>query len=555
MTNIKQAVLFALIFSMCAVLPAYAAEGKLPVIGGKKAVATVNEEPITLEEFNRAIAASHASRLAEEKAGRIDYSKIIDRLINTRLIVLEARNIGLDELPEVKKLVADYSDETLMGILLASQVRGVKADEDEVEKTYQEMVQEWQLSSVRFAKKDAAQKFEEKIRRGNNFEEAMKKALDEGTAEEGEVGQRLRDGDLAPQIAQMVSKMEIGSTSPIVEIGEKGFIILKLEGKGFPEKEDSEAMERARQQVLSQQKLKAARDYYEDLRKKYVKTNDELIGGLDFESEKPGFEKLLKDKRVIVEISGDQPIRVGDLTEALKQKFFHGVERAIKGKEVNKRKEEVLESLVEKRILLKEAFKQGIDRSDEYKYRVKEYEISVIFGAFIEKVVNPDIKLNQKELKDHYQKNPEKYTFPEMMRIREIVFGKKSDALTAIEKLRSGTDFTWLSSNAEGQVERNTQRFLRFEGKLLTVGSLPEDVQKVLSGAHPGDFRLYESPAGYFYVLYIYHLIPAEPKPFDTVKKDIAGEVFKEKVKKAVEAYADQLREYYPVKIYAKDLQ
>jgi hypothetical protein len=66
---------------------------------------------------------------------------------------------------------------------------------------------------------------------------------------------------------------------------------------------------------------------------------------------------------------------------------------------------------------------------------------------------------------------------------------------------------------------------------------------------------LYESPGGYFYVLYIYHLIPAEPRPFESVKKDIAKEVFKDKARKAVEDYTDQLREYYPVKIYAKGLQ
>jgi len=379
--------------------------------------------------------------------------------------------------------------------------------------------------------------------------------LDEGIAEEGEVGQYLKDKDLAPEISQVVSKMEIGSTSPVVSIGEKGFIVLRLEGKSFPAEEDAEAMERARQQVLNQERVKAAKNYYHDLKKKYVKVNQGLIDGLDFESKEPGFEKLLKDKRVIVEVSGEQSITVGELAGVLKQKFFHGVERAIKAKEVNKRKYDVLEGIVEKRLLLKEAFKKNIDKSDEYKYRMKEYEISVIFGAFIEKVINPDIKLNKKELKNHYQENIEKYAFPEMMRIKELVFERKSDAVSALEKLTKGTDFDWLSSNAEGQVDKKSKGLLRFEGKLLTVGSLSEDLQKTLSGANPGDFRLYESPEGYFYVLYIYHLLPAEPRPFDSVKKDIAKDVFKDKARKAVEDYADQLREYYPVKIYAKDLQ
>ena len=71
-------------------------------------------------------------------------------MINTRLVVLEARNIGLDELPEIKKMVADYSRDTLMELLIEGYVKDIKADQDEVEKIYQEMVKEWQISSVRF---------------------------------------------------------------------------------------------------------------------------------------------------------------------------------------------------------------------------------------------------------------------------------------------------------------------------------------------------------------------------------------------------------------------
>jgi len=555
MKQIKQAFFIAVICLLFAGPKGYASEWRLPVIDGKIAVATVNDEPITLEELNRSIAASHAARPGGKTAGKIDYSRFINRMINTRLVVLEARNIGLDQLPEIKKMEADYSRDTLMKLLIEEYVKDIKADQDEVKRIYQDMVKEWQISSVRFAKEELANNFKEKIESGNGFEEAMKNALEEGTAEEGEVGQFLKDEDLSPEVAQVVSKMEIGSTSPVVSIGERGFIVLRVEGKRFPAEEDAEAMERARQQVLNQEKVKAARSYFEDLKKKYSKMNEEIIDGLDFESEEPGFEKLLKDKRVIVEISGGQPITVGELAGALKQKFFHGVDKAIESKRVNKRKYEVLEGMVEKRLLLQEAVRQGIDKSDEYKYRVKEYEISVVFGAFIEKVINPDIKINQKELQTHYQENIEKYTFPEMMRIKELVFVKKSDALSALEKLKKGTDFDWLSYNAEGQVDKKSKGFLTFEGKLLTVGSLPEDLQKTLSGATPGDSRLYESPEGYFYVLYIYHLVPAEPRPFESVKREIAKEVFKDKARKAVEDYADQLKEYYPVKIYATDLK
>jgi hypothetical protein len=93
------------------------------------------------------------------------------------------------------------------------------------------------------------------------------------------------------------------------------------------------------------------------------------------------------------------------------------------------------------------------------------------------------------------------------------------------------------------------------EDKLLTVRSLPEDLHQALSEVKPGDFRLYESPEGRYYVLYVYHVVPAELQPFEKVKGEISKALFDDKVKKALEDYAEKLKEYYPVEIYAKDPQ
>jgi len=69
---------------------------KLPVIDGKETVAVVNDEPITLVEFNRAIADLHKGRSGEQKVGRIDFSGIMERLINIKLLLLEAKRVAGD---------------------------------------------------------------------------------------------------------------------------------------------------------------------------------------------------------------------------------------------------------------------------------------------------------------------------------------------------------------------------------------------------------------------------------------------------------------------------
>lgn len=551
----KRVLLIALFCSLLAGVPAYGSEENLPIIDGKPAVAAVNDEPITLEEFNRAIGAAHAARPGEKAAGHIDYSNIMNRLINTRLILIEGKNMGLDELPGVQDSVETYSRKTLMELLIEKHVGDMYPDEKQIDEIYREMVKEWQITSVWFKTEDGARKFQEIMKGGKSFEEAVKLAVEEGITKDVSQSKYFKDRELNIPVAQLISKMEIGSVSPPVSFDKKGFIIFKLEDVRIPEDEDSEARKRAEVQARNQLRVQAARAYYQDLKKKYVTVDENLFAALDYQAKEPGMAALLEDGRVIAKVQGEKPITVGELSKALKEKFYHGIELATESKSVNETKAEVLEDLVQKRILVKEALKQGLNKTDEYKYRVKEYENSLIFGLFINKVIAPDIKLEAKELETYYKDHSEEYKSPEMMRVKELVFRREADAVDALNKLVGGTDFAWLSSRAEGQVDKGSQGLLVFAGNLLTVRSLPEGVRKSLSGANPGEFRLYESPEGYYYVLYVYDLIPAKLQPFENVKKKIAKKIFDHKVKEALEDYAAKLKEYYPVKIYAKHLQ
>ncbi len=533
----------------------FASEQKLPLIDGKETVATVNDEPITLEELNKAIVASHAAGSHKKKAGKISFSAIMRRLIDIRLILLEARNMGLDELPEIKNTVDQYSRDALMKLLMEQYVKDIKADEDEVERLYKKIIKEWKIKSVLFEKEDGAKKIQAEIKAGKDFDEVMEKAVEEGVAKESTEGEYLKNKDLKLSVARLVSKMEVGSVSPIVFAGNKRFIIFKLEGIRFPEDEDPKARQKAKQEALNRKKLRAAIEYYGDLKKRYVKVDEKLLAALDYESKEPGFEKLLKDERVVVEIMEEKPVTVGKLSKVLKKKYYHGVERAIESKEVNKKKKEVLEGILQKRVLLKGALALGIDQTEAYKNRVKQYENSVIFGVFIKKVVEPEIKLEMKELKTYYKENSQEYTSTKMMRIKSLVFEKNNYAIEALDKLMKGTDFNWLSSHADGQVDKNTQGLLKFEGMMLILSSMPEGVQEAVSGANPGDFRLYASPEGHFYVLYIYHVVAPKLRPFDDVKAEISKIVYQDKLEKAMEVWTDKLREYYPVVIYRKDLK
>lgn len=529
----------------------------LPVINGKEAVATVNDEPITLDEFNMALAASHAARIegGESKAGSIDYSAIMQRLINTRLILLEARNIGIHELPEIKSAVEAYERQILMEMLMDQKVRDVKADNGAVERLYKEAVREWKIRAVKFKAEKAAKKFKGALDAGQDFDELVQSAVASGTGEADEKGSYLKNEELTASVAQVIAQMEVGKVSPILTLGKKEFIIFKVEDMRYPEKEDPRARETARRQALEQARIAVASEFYENLRKENVEIDDALLKALDFESTSPGFDTLLEDKRIIVKVKDGQDITVGELAEAMKKKFFHGVQAAITSKMINKKKDQVLEDLMQRRILLNEARKQGIDSSDAYRRRVQEQKESLVFGAFVRKVIFSSIKLKMDELKSYYAQNTQTYATPTMVRVEAIVYGQRGSAENAVKKISSGTDFKWLQTNSGGQLPKNTPGLLRFEGQVYSMKGLPEGVRRALTEAKTGEARLYDDGNGHFYLLYVAELVPPRIQDFEEVQSAVKEKVFSNKSAEAVNEYAERLKDYYPVKIYRKDLQ
>jgi parvulin-like peptidyl-prolyl isomerase len=528
----------------------FVSDKDLPVLKGKKTVATVNDEPITLDEFNQDLATIPQEIGGDQKAEKEKISGLLKRLINARLIIQEARRMGLDELKELKDRVDVFARQTLRDELIDRHVKGIKPDEKEVEKAYRESVKEFKIKSILFEKEEDAKQMEGLIKAGMNFDETLKRFLSEKKGKGEKEGDYLKRKELLPEIEGALSKMTTGSVSPVIQI-KSGYVIFRLEDVRFPE--DPKVKEQVRMELLRQKQKEAFAKYEKALQARFVKVNDPLLKSIDFESKEQGFEKLLKDKRAVAEIKGEKPITVGEFAEYMKQQLYHGVERAVESKRLNKRKDQILGEMLEKRVLRKESLRLGIDKTEGYKSRVKEYENSLIFGAFVQKAVVPDVKLKEEELRAHYDQHIKEYTYPEMMKIKSLVFSKREDAEKAIVNLRQGTDFQWLGANAEGQVDKSTEGVLNFEGDLLTTKDLAENVQKAVSGAKSGDFRLLANPENYFYALSIEEVIPPRPQPYPEAREQIARKIYNEKLTKAVEEYADKLRAVSEVKIYLKE--
>jgi len=527
-----------------------ASQARLPVVGGKKTVALVNGEAITLDELNRALASRSGPTEKAGKASPKETREVLTRLVDVRLAVQEGRRMGLPDLPEVRNMVESFAATALREELMARQVAGVKVpDKNEVERLYRDATREWKLFSVMFAKEEDAKKMVEELKEGKTFEELAKKAVAAGSAKGGEGGYERTTG-LNPEIVSAVAKLAPGGVTPVMS-AKPGYVITKLEGVRYVD--SPEERQRARQEALKNAKVDALKRYNQTLVKKYVIFHKDALVRLDLEAKEPGFEKLRKDGRVLAEISGERPITVGDLTEEIRHSLYHGVEEAIKSRQLNEKKVPALDDMIYKKVFRKEALRLGLDKTATYRSKVKEYEDSMVFGAFVQKAVVPGVKVGEGEVKAYYQAHIGDYTYPAMVKVSSLAFAKRTDAEAALEKLRKGTDFQWLSDNAEGRVDKKMEGGLPFEGRLIVERDLPKAVAEAISGAKSGDSRLYAAPEGRFYVLSLDQVVPSKEKPYEEAREEIARKLFDEKLRATLADWISKLRSASNIKIYFKE--
>jgi parvulin-like peptidyl-prolyl isomerase len=538
------------VLSLMSILPptAGAAAGDLPVVKGKRVVASVLGEPVTLDELEWQVAAAR-----REQAGtgptRTEELAVLKRMIDVRLIAAEARRMGLDKLPEIRQMVDSFARVALREELAAQVAAGAKADPQEVEKVYRDAVREWKVSAALFDKEEHAKSLAAELEAGKAFRDTAQAFVAAGKALRADEGVLLRRGATDPPIARALAAMAVGGHSPVVRT-RSSFVIVSLEDLHYPD--DPQERAKAEQTVLAARRREAVAAFDRTLRAKWVKADRRLLQSIDYEADSPGFDALLKDRRVLARIKGEQPVTVGDLTDELRFLFFHGTKMAAERKRLNAKKEQVFDGIVHRKVFRKEALRRGLHKTDAYRTRVDSQERSALFEVFLRKAIAPDIRLEEAEVRAYYERHRTEYTTPEMVRLRSLAFGTRRQAEAASESLRTGADFQWVRDRAEGQLDRNTPGLVSFEGLPIMTTELPDGARKAVAGTNAGDVRLWASPEDHFHVLVVEKVVPAQPQPFEEVRTGVTEKLVNAKVQEAVEAYAEKLRALSDVKVYLK---
>lgn len=512
-------------------------------------IARVEQETVTLGDLTEALTAMHATTSAESKGGKKDYKPVIDRLIATRLVVLEAMEMGLDDLPEVKSSLESFELGTLRDFVKNRVEQNLKADPMEVEERYRNATREFKVRSLLFGRADDAQAFVFRLREGGDFDALSKKAIEEKKATGSADADFVPRAQALPEVLEALSPLAKGATSDVIVVP-GGYAVLKV--VDFRHVKDPAAKRKAEEEILARMRIAALKRQSEQLEKKHAKIDRKLLKSIDFEAKKPGFDALLKDKRVLATIAGKRTITVADLTAEVRSGFFHGMESPIREKRVNKKKEETFKVLVQKAVYDAEAAELKLADTEDYKRAVAAFRTSTLFGVFVQRALLPGIDVTEREAEKYYQAHKADYSFPAFYRLHSLAFLDAKSAQTAADKLRAGTDLKWLRANADRQVPEEKRAF-ELDGQVLTPDGLLPELRKALNGAKTGDVRIARS-GNQHVVVFVQNITPPAPRPYQDAREEVVRALHSKKINDALDQWVAKLRKARKVEVYITQL-
>lgn len=530
-------------------LPAPVVRLAVPVFAPEFAAmpaARVEGEVVTVGELADAIEEAHRTG-THEGAGRRDYGKLLDRLVNVALVVAEARAMGLDEQPEAKEALRAGQEKLLIKMLQEKLTGGVKADPAIVDRQFKQAVQEWKLRAVVFKGEADAKRLMALVTKGQPFLAAVAQAVKEKWAESSEPEAFVKPSALTPKVAAAVAVLQKGQATPPVQV-ERGWTIVRLEDVRYPE--NPAARRTAEEQALLAARQDAVRKAYQGLEKRYLVRDDALLKSVNFDKPKGGTAALEKDGRVVAKIIGGQDITLGALAKEMHGQLYHGVSEAQKAKQIDKTKFVALDAMVSRRIIPLEATRLGIPATAEYVKAAREYERSYLFSAFVGAVVAPGVSTKPEEIKAWYDAHQGDYMYPPFYRLDALGFAKQEDAMAAAVKLRQGTDFKWLRANADGVVPEREAALKADSANVVSARAIPEGLAKLLDGARAGDVRTYAAEGSQHFVLAVREVVPPRPQPIEEATPDIQQRVFGQALGAAMEDWFKKLRAARKVESY-----
>ena len=247
-------------------------------------LASFDGQTITLGEFNQLW-----EQVPEDYKLQLDKSMVLDQMISEKLLIQEAKNMGLEEdekvIEQIIEQIRKITEQILVQTLIEREILDkVRVNDEEVLEYYEQNKDSFtekeqvHLYNILLETEEEAQDILEQLKAGGDFSEiAKEKSTGPSAAQGGDLGYLIK-GTIVPEIEDVVFALELEVLSEVVKT-DFGFHILKItEKKPETVKALEEVKEDIVQTLLPTKQKEAFDNLLEELKSKSeIEINEEAL--------------------------------------------------------------------------------------------------------------------------------------------------------------------------------------------------------------------------------------------------------------------------------------
>lgn len=250
------------------------------ILSPETILASFREQTITLGEFNQIW-----EEVPEDYKLQLDKSLVLDQMISEKLLIQEAKYMGLEEDNDVLEQIKKITEQILVQVLIEREILDkIKVNDEEVLEYYEQNKdgftekEQVHLYNILLETEEEAQDVLEQLEAGGDFSEiAIEKSAGPSATQGGDLGYLTR-GTIIPEIEEVVFALELEELSEVIKT-DFGFHILKItEKKPETVKALEEVKEDIIQTLLPDKQKEAFENFLEELKSKSeIEINEEAL--------------------------------------------------------------------------------------------------------------------------------------------------------------------------------------------------------------------------------------------------------------------------------------
>lgn len=236
-------------------------------------IARVNDWVLTKEDFDDRLKALKQVLPDFDVTNQEARKMVLDEIVSQQLIVMEAKDKGLNKQKEIASAVDEFEKTLLVRESAKNLVQGITVSEDDARTFYDEnpdnfrVQEEWRLREIVVKDQLKANELLLQIMKGEDFAAVAKKnSLSESASNGGDLGFVANVSSYEMMAA--IAKLQEGEVSNVFE-GPDGYYIMKVEEKrGGRIRDFDEVKEQLRQELVVLEQQKVILDHVEKLKEK-----------------------------------------------------------------------------------------------------------------------------------------------------------------------------------------------------------------------------------------------------------------------------------------------